>query len=86
MEYPEYLQPYVEEVSEYSYTFDYKKFGRDSLLEGYRTRGKNFSSLKFISDFDSSNLSAVYLMENNEYDLILNHDINGYGYTSWFNF
>jgi hypothetical protein len=25
-------------------------------------------------------------MENNEYDIIVNHDINSYGYTNWFNF
>jgi len=50
-----------------------KEYRRDELL-------------KFDSNFESGNLSKVYCVEEDEYDLFLSVDTNTKGYTQWFSF
>lgn len=40
----------------------------------------------FSSEFESGNLFTVYKVGHNEYDLILQNDINSKGNTQWFYF
>lgn len=46
----------------------------------------NSSTLCFDSAFESGNLFAAFKINDNEYDLILQNDINTEGNTQWFFF
>lgn len=44
------------------------------------------NELKFDSNFESGNLFSAYKINDYEYDLILQNDINTKGNTQWFFF
>lgn len=56
-------------------------FKRKSNMLQQQTKPFSFSS-----DFESGNLFAVYSIGKNQYDLILQNDINSKGNTQWFYF
>lgn len=52
----------------------------------YKLQGANDRTLLFESRFESGNLLAAIKLSDNEYDLVLQNDINTNGHTQWFFF
>lgn len=52
----------------------------------YKLTGSDDKTLIFESRFESGNLLAAIKISDNEYDLILQNDINTNGHTQWFFF
>lgn len=52
--------------------------------EYYTPTGSNDKTLVFESRFESGNLQMAHKVSDNEYDLILQNDINSKGHTQWF--
>ena len=52
----------------------------------YKLKGPDDKTLQFESRFESGNLLAAIKLIDNEYDLILQNDINTNGHTQWFFF
>lgn len=56
------------------------------MVQFYKLKDKNDSTLLFESRFESGNLLAAIKVNEYEYDLILQNDINTNGHTQWFFF
>lgn len=52
----------------------------------YKPKGPDDRTLIFESRFESGNLLAAIKITDNEYDLVLQNDINTNGHTQWFFF
>ena len=52
----------------------------------YKPRNEKDKTLVFESRFESGNLQLAHKVSDNEYDLILQNDINSKGHTQWFFF
>ena len=52
----------------------------------YKLKGPDDKTLQFESRFESGNLLAAIKLSDNEYDLILQNDINTNGHTQWYFF
>lgn len=52
----------------------------------YKPKGPDDKTLFFESRFESGNLLAAIKINDNEYDLVLQNDINTNGHTQWFFF
>lgn len=52
----------------------------------YKPKDESDRTLVFESRFESGNLQLVHKQNENEYDLILQNDINSKGHTQWFFF
>lgn len=52
----------------------------------YKPKDQNDKTLVFESRFESGNLQLAHKVSDNEYDLILQNDINSKGHTQWFFF
>ena len=64
-----------------------KSMGKDSAggpQQFYKLKGPDDKTLIFESRFESGNLLAAVKISDNEYDLILQNDINTNGHTQWF--
>lgn len=62
---------------------DYLKKDIGTVLPSYINE-KNL--ITFESNFESGNLDSVYLVNENEYNLVMKVDTNTKGNTFWFNF
>lgn len=56
------------------------------LLPFYIPENDEDITLIFESRFESGNLLAAIKISNNEYDLVLQNDVNTNGHTQWFFF
>ena len=66
-----------------------KSMGKDTSggpTQYYKPKDANDKTLIFESRFESGNLLAAIKISENEYDLILQNDINTNGHTQWFFF
>jgi len=52
----------------------------------YKLKDENDKTLIFESRFESGNLLAAIKISDNEYDLVLQNDINTNGHTQWYFF
>jgi len=52
----------------------------------YKPRNAKDKTLVFESRFESGNLQLVHKQSDNEYDLVLQNDVNSKGHTQWFFF
>lgn len=59
---------------------------KNRIIKSYYTPSKEDKTLVFESRFESGNLDAVLKVSDNEYNLILQNDINTKGNTQWFFF
>ena len=50
----------------------------------YKPKDQSDKTLIFESRFESGNLQLVHKQNDNEYDLVLQNDINSKGHTQWF--
>ena len=56
----------------------------DVVTQYYKPSGPDDKTLIFESRFESGNLLAAIKISDNEYDLVLQNDINTNGHTQWF--
>lgn len=52
----------------------------------YRLQGPDDRTLLFESRFECGNLFLAQKVDDNEYNLMMQNDINTYGHTQWFYF
>ncbi len=63
-----------------------KTIGPKALTSYYTPKGESDKTLVFESRFECGNLSLAAKTAENEYNLLLQNDINTQGYTQWFFF
>lgn len=63
-----------------------KKVKKDKVSSYYKLQDPNDRTLIFESRFESGNLNLAMKIEEDEYNLLLQNDINTNGHTQWFYF